>query len=309
MMLFMLPLVFFVFSCSQEIGKEVTILSYNLYLMFDDRLDGDEYPPFDNESYRKKDYARRIGLYAKALRSEMAADIMIFQEIESKKVLEDLINAGGLGKETLYYGFLEENNPISVGYISRYPIKYTAIHKTSSPRSILELGFDIGGEDLVIFCIHAKSNVGGGDEERGLLFEELSYLLEEKGDGLCLAVGDFNEDPLLGTSFTDERRGLDSALVVTGDRNRVDMDRPYCLSLDASLDCSGSYYYEDGFVSLDNMLFNYFAFDGMSLDFKTATLVSPLGGQDYLFRPKRYDMETGEGYSDHFALIARLGYN
>ncbi len=310
---FVIPLFLCLMSCRMYSDNAVlSILSYNLYLMFDDVESGDEYSPFRKEDGWSSDlYRNRVdGLSDLLSKEEYRSDIMLFQEVESCKVLEDLIDAGLGAYGPYYYGIIENISPISVGYISKYRPIAVRIHSSSSPRPILELEFLIGGERISVFCLHAMSRLDdGGYDERRDLFSLLSVLLMENSDRLCIAAGDFNEDPATGSAFCDVERGEGSGVLhATGKTDLVDVDVFYTAALDSSMDCYGTYYYES-FESFDHILLNSFAFDGAGYDFANAEVLIPPGGTDELGRPVRYVPLEKTGFSDHFAVRAELVYN
>ena len=107
LIILLIPFIFLFCSCSQRSGqKSLTILAYNMYLMFDDVSDGDEYYPFNKSGgYGEDEYKKRIELYQEFfLSDEGTADIYVLSEVESEKVLLDLMS-GKMGKKGFkYYG-------------------------------------------------------------------------------------------------------------------------------------------------------------------------------------------------------------
>lgn len=305
------PFIFLICSCSPDVkGHGFSILTYNLYLLFDNEDDGDEYYPFTlSNGYDEELYFDRIEKYASLLCSEeYRADIFVFQEIESDKVLEDLIKAGLAKYGYKYYGIIDNNNPISVGFISNIYPKSIFIHESSGPRPIIELEFIISGEMVSVYMLHAKSRLDGGSIERKDQFEHLSYLMERSSPSLSIACGDFNEDPRFDENLSDFSYGKSAALCVTGDESSVSSGVYYSASLDQSVPSMDTYYYEGRWYSYDHILVNRAAFDGYGLDLEQVKVLSPPEVLDIDGLPVRFDIETGLGYSDHLAVKALFRY-
>ena len=306
----LIPFFILLSSCRVERDESLSILTYNLYLMFDDVEDGDEYHPFTKSGgYTKEDYHRRIEKYLDFfLSDEGSADIYVLCEVESEKVLKDLISGKMYKKGYKYYGILDDTGPISVGFISRIPIENVLIHSNDGPRPILELRFFFRGNEVRLFAIHAKSRLDGGDEERWSTFEHLSHLMTRSHPSLVIAAGDFNEDPRRGESFSDVTAALSSPLHVTGDPVLLESDVFYAAILDPAFPSLETYYYDDLWYAYDHILLGQAAFDALSLEHSYTAVVYPPGAVDEAFRPLRYDVETGEGYSDHLAVKTVLRY-
>ena len=306
----LIPFFILLSSCRVERDESLSILTYNLYLMFDDVEDGDEYYPFtESGGYTGEDYHRRIERYRDFfLSDEGSADIYVLCEVESEKVLKDLISGKMYKKGYKYYGILDNISPISVGFISKIPVENVLIHSNAGPRPILELRFFFRGSQVSLFAIHAKSRLDGGEDERWSTFEHLSHLMTRSYPSLVIAAGDFNEDPRYGEAFSDVSSALPSPLLVTGDLALLGSNVFYAAALDPAFPSLETYYYDDVWYSYDHVLLGQAAFDALSLEHSYTAVVYPPGAVDDAFRPLRYDVETGEGYSDHLAVKTVLRY-
>lgn len=311
LIILLIPFIFIFASCSERAEqKSLSILAYNMYLMFDDVSDGDEYYPFTRSGgYGEDEYRKRIALYQDFLLSDDAlSDIYILSEVESEKVLLDLMSGKMSRKGFKYYGILDNNSPISVGFISRIPIFDVKVHSNNGPRDIIEIDFIFNGSFVSLFALHAKSRVGGGEEERMSTFEHLSFLMRGCHPSLAIAAGDFNEDPRTGPYFIDALADPDAPLTVSGDEHCLSPGIFYCPSLDEDQDAYGTYYYEGRWYSYDNILLSLAAFDSSELEHLHSTIVYPPDGVDPSGVPVRYDIITNSGYSDHLAVKTTLGY-
>ncbi len=309
--LLLIPFIFALFSCSESSGDQsFTILAYNMYLLFDDVNDGDEYYPFTTGSgYNTEHYKKRIELYKSFfLSDEGEADIYILLEVESERVLTDLMSGKMAKKGYKYYGIIENDSPISVGFISRHQIDSVYVHSNDGPRDILEINLFVSGEMLSIFAVHARSRTSGGDEERKSTFEHLSFLMSAKAPAVAIAAGDFNEDPRIGPDFLNAAAGLDNVLKVTGNVSQLSSDVFYAASLDSSVFDMETYYYENSWYSFDNIILSSAAFDGYGLEHSASYVVFPLDGVDEEGIPISYSLSDGFGYSDHLAVKTVLEY-
>lgn len=310
LLLLLITLIFLLLSsCKNEERKSFSILSYNMYLFFDDEETGNEYYPFvSSAGYGEQEYKKRIRLYQDFFLSDIGeADVYALQEIESEKVLKDLMSGRMARKGYKYYAISNINSPISVAFISRIPIKDVKVHSDLGPRPIIEIVLYINNEEVRIFNIHAKSQIDGGYEERFSSFSHLSRLLSSSSS-LSIAAGDFNEDPRIGPSFVDAATGLDAPLLVTGDRGLVSNTVFFAPSLSEAADMS-TYYYEGSWYTYDNMIFNSAAFDGFSLEYESAYIVYPPSALNDDGTPKIFSIDTQSGYSDHLALKCIFTYN
>lgn len=288
-----------------------SILTYNLYLLFDDVDDGDEYHPFTSSNgYGPEEYGKRIGGYASLLCSDgYLSDVFVFQEVESEKVLEDLVKAGLAKHGFMYYGIIETDNPISVGFISRIRPNAVRMHESGGPRPILELEFIVSGEMVSVFVLHAKSRLDGGQEQRRSQFEHLDFLLGRSSPSLSLACGDFNEDPRYDSAMSDPAYGRNPALCVTGSPESASSSLYYSASMDPDMPAMDTYHFEGRWYSYDHVLVNGSAFDKSGLDLVDLRVLRHGGVVDQAGLPWKYDLESGSGYSDHLAVRAVFGYH
>ena len=123
MKILFLTLLFFLSSCAPSQRTETfTITTYNAYAFFDAYDDGTEFDGFSHsDGYDGERYEERVRSMAILIgRNLSSSDLIIFQEIESKAVLKDLLDNGLSGKGFCYYGLAESGDgQLSVGYISK----------------------------------------------------------------------------------------------------------------------------------------------------------------------------------------------
>lgn len=297
-------------SCTQPSLDDSTfsILTYNAYLLFDDTNDGDEYFPFNKDGgYDENKYRKRISLISSALRS-MDATLIVLEEIESEKVIIDLINAGLYKSGYKYYGFIDTDIPISVAFISKIPVNDVSVHSLEQMRPVLEVNLDFRSDSITVYALHAPSRLGGPDaeEKRRELFEYISFLLSSS-DSLAIAAGDFNEDAGKSSLISIPSSGFDSPLYVTADEGNVSSSVFFCPTVSSFY--AGTYCYEDKWYFFDNIIFTSHAFDGSMLEYQGTVIYDNPPYTDSSGRPQKYEIKTDSGYSDHLAVKVIFRYN
>ncbi len=314
MKILFLTLLFFLSSCAPSQRTETfTITTYNAYAFFDAYDDGTEFDGFSHsDGYDGERYEERVRSMAILIgRNLSSSDLIIFQEIESKAVLKDLLDNGLSGKGFCYYGLAESGDgQLSVGYISKIKPSRTTVHSIPGHRSVLGLSFYIDESLITVYGLHFKSRLNDGNEER---IEECSYLrtlLEESGS-LTIASGDFNIDP----SYGDEAMGIFPAgypeeypLYVSGIPDDAGRGVYFAPSLDNDIVLSekGTHSYQGEWFFYDMHLLSEECWDGLGWEYDTAWITALPEMKDELGRPLCYDPSTGRGYSDHFPFTVRL---
>ena len=302
------------FSCSPSINRSFfTVTTYNLYAFFDSYEDGDEYEGFaKSDGYDGEAYSERIRNTAILIGKVFSSsDVIILEEVESNAVLLDLLEAGLKEKGFIYYGLADDENNLSVGFLSKLKPLSTALHVFPGCRPILELVFQKSGELIHIFGVHFRSRIPGGDDERMQEALHLAALMERNPDALCIAAGDFNTDPLLSSSpfsLSPDCYDEDNAFHVTGDPSKTG-PHLYFSPLndpDAVLSEDGTYFYDGVWYFYDLFLLSEKAWDGEGWEYDGIIIESNRTMKDNGGRPFPYDVSTGYGYSDHFPVTLRL---
>lgn len=326
---FLFPLVVIIlmlcFSCENsalpDSSGSLTVIAYNVQCFFDDVDDGNEYSAYKRvNGWSSAKYEARIERLSNTLkRSEYSeADIIFFEELESSKVLTDLLYAGLRRRGYVYYGILGENLPISVGFISKIEPQYITLHMTGEQRGILCVELVKDGVQFFIFNLHAKSNLGTEEENKALRSEmarHLNDLAYERRVSNVIILGDFNtdvsltvDDMLCYADAVDEEEIIaSSSIPIARTRGRVGALSFYDPSVDMSLPIvtEGSYWYQGVWHFYDKILLNSslmnilqsYEFSVLS-DYPATSELTPYG----------YNVDTGLGYSDHFAVKLKMSY-
>ena len=223
--------------------RSVTLMTWNVHNLFDGKDDGFEYNEFlESAGWSAEKYMGRVNAVSTAIETvEPLPDVIIFQEIESLKILEDI--ALSLSRGYLWSHFA--NNPgaaVGLGILSRFPLAEAKVHSitingNTTPRPVLEARIETGNGVFVIFACHWKSKIGGDEltEEvrkasaRVILRRIRELWINEPELGLIVA-GDLNENH---DEFYRRNTGAISALLP---------DDPFCAELAGCIGKNGEEY-------------------------------------------------------------------
>lgn len=254
-------------------------------------------------------------------------DILVLEETENRKVVDDLVAEIGAGAFPTIVALDSSDEPISrgidVAIVSKFPLLGEPVAHVvdfgsdaddcGATRDIIEASFALpDGESLTVLGVHFPSQ-GNPPECRIRAFQQLSQIKQAKGsDALVLAAGDFNFEcselasPLYAR-LTSRGNWYVPAVITAG--------------------CSapGSSKFFDGLLEWNTWSFldqiivspslspsqpsdlNWFADMG---SFQTV-VVSPEQvmvdeSDDGYVEPRRFDSSNGTGVSDHWPVLIRL---
>ncbi|HEQ72403.1 MAG TPA: endonuclease/exonuclease/phosphatase family protein, partial [Spirochaetia bacterium] len=234
-------------------GNEISVLSYNVENLFDGTKDGTEYREFDpllgvwTEAY----YRAKLSHIGAAIRFSYdgGPDIVLLQEIENSRVLEDLAE-----RELAGLGYRYRTAPdgsgaaTTIGVLSRLPITRTAVYmlppwKESPLRPVLEIHIETGEDSLIIFNNHWKSKSGGAAATEEARKEAARVVgarvreLQKTAPGTPVIVaGDLNEQP---HEYMDVGQAYQTALLPEG-VTVPDIDPENSLFLTGTLAAAGA---------------------------------------------------------------------
>jgi endonuclease/exonuclease/phosphatase family metal-dependent hydrolase len=205
-------------------GPELTILTWNVENLFDDREQGGEYADYRGGRWTAEDFRGKIACLADAIASSRRGgpDILALQEVENRRALEGLQDAlGRLGYP--HAAMVPEGiSPVSVAFLSRHPIVRTRAHllnlQEEPPlRPILEIEVEVGGVPLILFNNHWKSKTQGLPETEparlraaAVLVRRLRALQGERPGVEWVVLGDMNENL---KEFNERGSGPQTALI------------------------------------------------------------------------------------------------
>jgi Endonuclease/Exonuclease/phosphatase family. len=321
--LLLLPLLL-LSSCVNGEGKprQIKIISYNVQNLFDDREDGSEYEEYSLSSglWNGEKYRARLERFSAELKKRefSSADIIFFEEVENAGVLKDLLESGLKKRGFLYYGAVGAGTPLSIGFISRIKPQSVTLHKADGERAILGFECFLCGEQVFIYALHAKSRIGGAaetDGQRRKTAELMNTLSGSHKGGNVIFIGDFNTDFLepateegafLNAAVFEE--GREDRFYLTGNRALVSSTVFYSPYLDSSHlpPDSGTYYYNGRWYCYDGALLSPSLIDGVGLEYKDWNVINGEGREKSDGTPFSYNLGTGTGLSDHFAISLSL---
>lgn len=333
-------------SRKSETGSTVSIMTYNVENLFDTKQDANRedytYLPkatkdadltlqencksITNEFYRNEclnlDWNQSVldkklsNLAETILQvNGRGPDILILPEVENILVLRELndrfLKAAGYQTVELIEG--EDERGIDIGILSRFPQTEPArinlidfVPDPANPdwkrpgsRGIMEINVKLpSGENLTVYGLHFPSQ-SNPRKERIDAINTLNKLMLSKGpNALVIAAGDFN------INGADEKEDGLYSKHLAGTWGAV-------AHLVGCAQCGGTYNYRGAWEFLDSILFSPGLAKTSSAQYQLNTKSIRLVkdgihqmGQDG--KPKRYDIKTGEGASDHLALYAEI---
>lgn len=185
--------------------REVTVATYNVYLLFDTTCDSRRCGPNDFEQQpTQQEFEARISQVAQAI-DELNADVVMLQEVENQEVL-DALNAelqdpypiAELG-ESGYAGsidaaILARGDVIDVEF-------HTQLNKGRGnfTRPLVQVDVELDGRRAIFFAAHFKSrfNDDGGRRiaEAETTRELVMKAAADHHDALVVLGGDLNDEP------------------------------------------------------------------------------------------------------------------
>ncbi|NLJ46758.1 MAG: endonuclease/exonuclease/phosphatase family protein [Treponema sp.] len=313
---------------------EVTILSWNLQTLFDDRDDGAEFPGWSVAKglWNAEGYRTRLKNLSRAAAAAFPGgpSILILQEVENIRVAEDLaaLLPGSWPTRIVCEG---EGAALRSAVLSRFPAVSARAHsvdpgpdvRKGDLRPLLEVVLDAEGVRLWILAAHWKSKLGGARAtepvrrtQAALAARRIGEILAEDPAAEILLAGDLNENPdewgRVGGSWPTALLPEERAGVEPGWTDRILVARspgdvglgPFGLALWSPWEDSGgfSYVHEGLPERIDHVLLGPGLLDGRGLSFFSfsaepeAELLSDDGA------PRAWDSRNREGYSDHLPL-------
>ena len=310
------------------------VATYNVENLFDLKKSGREYKeyiPNTKANWNKKTYNIKIQNIARVV-SEIDADIIALQEIESLQALKDLRYA--IKRKGSYYRYYKianlKNTTIKVAILSKIPFVYTqeiAVTSSYKYRNILEAKFNIDNKELYLLVNHWKAKTGP-ESQRVISAKKLKKRINELGrDKNIILLGDFNSDYEEHIKFIKKRRhndtggktGINHILHTkeqTKKASKTKINKKYLYNLwyDAQEPLRYSYIFRGKKEALDNIIISQALLKKQGIYYKEESIASYRA--KYLFKGKRiYRWQTtrkkprrhkAKGFSDHLAVVAEF---
>ena len=303
-------------------GSRVLVLCYNVQNLFDDRLDGTEYPEYRPPDWDRTLAEAKLAAVGRAIRrvSASAPDVIALQEVENLGVLLRLRDRH-LASFGYRYAVLAEQEGVATqtAVLSRLPVVRTAVHPAGTfagrpLRHVLEVEIEHRGHRLVVLNNHWRSKTGGvaaTAEGRRLaaavVRRRVEELLREDPAADILVLGDLNEN--VGE--------LEGELLLCADPREAGL-RPGAVALyepwyELAPEQRGSMVYRGLWQTPDHILLAPGLFDGKGFSYRRGSfrvvrqrhLVDRETGFPLAFRPGAR-VPGGGGTSDHLPLVLEL---
>jgi len=328
--------------------RSITLMTWNVHNLFDGEDNGFEYDEFlESSGWSTEKYSGRINAVSSAIETvEPLPDVILFQEIESLKILEDIALSMSGGYSWSHFA----SNPgaaLGVGILSRLPLVEAKAHSITiggdtTPRPVLEARIEAEEGAFVVFACHWKSKIGGDDvtenvrraSARVILRRIRELWINEPELGVIIA-GDLNEnhdefyrqgagvicallpdDPdcaLLTGCVGENSEGRQKDFIVISEHTPP---APVHFPEDAIVLFSpwlrglesGSYFYKNDWETIDHFLVSRQFFDNALWEYEGTRVVNDQPFANSSGIPVSYNMRTGNGLSDHLPLLLTLKF-
>jgi endonuclease/exonuclease/phosphatase family metal-dependent hydrolase len=191
-----------------KVGSELTVATYNVENLFD----GVDDPYFNDETTPEK--PREELLRIAAILKEINADVVAFQEVESRGYLKRFLDVfvPELGYNEIVHFEGNDLRGIDVCLASRVPVGRVVSHRhirfpgpmgerSHFNRDLLQVELvPENGDPFEVWIVHLKSNSGGREEAEPIRLAEakqvhtiLADRLRQNPDADLLICGDFND--------------------------------------------------------------------------------------------------------------------
>jgi endonuclease/exonuclease/phosphatase family metal-dependent hydrolase len=191
-------------------GDSLSIASWNLQALFDEKDDGWEYEEYrDGSGWSAEKYHARLNHITGAISGmgERSPGIIALIEVENRSIVEKL-GSEYLDSEGYNYCFFAgtPGYSLGIGLLSKYPLVKSTAHSINIdgeiiPRPIAEVTIAPQGEKITIFICHWKSKLGGDEQTETLRREAVRVILRRQNELLqespgmpILVLGDLNEN-------------------------------------------------------------------------------------------------------------------
>ncbi len=204
-------------SMRELTGK--TIVFYNVENLFDTKDDprthDEDFTPFGHKLWSEERYKTKLERLEDAITRIPGAPLLIgLAEVENRKVLEDLMDEGGL--DAIEYGIVHYDSPdrrgidcallydkehVTIKFSTTYSVRLDGNQRFTT-RDILYAHVEFGGASSHIFVNHWSSRREGKTETEHkrieaaeTLREKINAILNQNAQANIVVLGDFNDYP------------------------------------------------------------------------------------------------------------------
>ena len=248
----------------QEILQELRVATYNVENLFDAEVNQPINPAtgkpgdieFSAQSWRRwtpERYQTKIERLVWVL-DKMRPHICFVQEIENRRVLDDLTDAlwQKAGWDLRHIAHADSHDPrgIDVAILSHFPIRSLSYLPLAGRRGQLVAEMDVDGTRVIVVANHWKSQIGDATENLKIRTTEAKRLraefvkqLRTDPNAVIIAGGDYNEDfdgPAICAGLNP---AFSRAEALHSLSNPVEKVLPYNLISDIPVEKRGSYFF------------------------------------------------------------------
>lgn len=319
--------------------RTLTMLSYNLQTLFDDRDDGVEFTGWSvaKGQWDTAGYRLRLNNLAAAIEAAVPGgpDVLILQEIENRRVADDL--AGLLpGKWPTRIASEDDGRAFRCAVLSRLPLLEANAHSVQTGpegsgedlRPLLEVALDAEGTRLTVLAAHWKSKLGGAEAtepvrraQAALAARRISEILAEDPRAEVVLAGDLNEGPdewsrisgayptaLLSREEAARAPEYADRILIAGAPEEAGLATEGLVLWSPWAEAGGwSYLYEGAEERIDHFLLSPGLLDDRGLTFRAFRSDPPRGLLREDGSPWKWVTRDREGYSDHLPIRMELG--
>ena len=299
-LIFVLPLIVF-FAC-KNVETGLTVAFYNTENLFDTEDDphknDNEFLPGSEKQWTTERYQKKLNDIARVFSEIDTLNLPVIIglcEIENRKVLEDLIATRRLSSGN--YAIAHQESPdtrgIDVALLYRpddfrltgfeaIPIVFEKEpgHKT---RDILHVSGTLKKETFHVFVNHWPSRIGGENESEqdrvfvaSVLKKKVDEVLSGNPSANIIIMGDMNDEP--------QNKSLQEILGAKAPESKARLAN---LMLPLDQQKQGTYFYQNEWNMLDNLVVSHSLLNGKGLDVK--------GAQGYIFRKNWMEFKNNRG--------------
>ncbi|HSV56388.1 MAG TPA: endonuclease/exonuclease/phosphatase family protein [Magnetospirillaceae bacterium] len=315
----------------------VTILSWNLQTLFDDRDDGLEFAGWSvaGGEWDADGYRARLRSFAAAIASSVPGgpEVVVLQEVENQRVATDLAELlpGSWPTRVLAGG----GGALGIAVLSRFQLVEARAHAAGAVpgfrpeelRPLLEAVLDADGIRLTVLAAHWKSKVEGAEAteparraQAAVAARRIAEILEEDPGAEVLLAGDLNENPdewrRTGGAWPTALLPADLAVRYGGWRDRILLATEpegagrteSGLALWSPWDETEgfSYVWQGREERIDHVLLAPGLLDGRGLSYLAFTAHPLPGTLEADGTPNAWCSRSRDGYSDHLPIRLEL---
>jgi endonuclease/exonuclease/phosphatase family metal-dependent hydrolase len=339
-----------------ETTRFFTALSWNVQALFDGTETGLEYDEYKSKAgWSPEKYEARINSFSHAIQewfrtskidqAEGMPDLIGLMEVENLKVLEDLAHRIKGGYNWTHFANVS-GSALGIGVLSRLPLIKAKVHSFNNdgeetPRPILEIHTEKGGDPLVFFICHWKSKLGGDTVTETLrrasarvILRRLRELKEEEPALPVIIMGDLNENhdeffrqegKFISALLPDDPKAAELVVLEANSETEAELQKDFLILSGENPPRSrhfssgialyspwentltdGSYFYKDAWETIDHFLLTDTLFNDEDWEFDSVEVIRDSPFTTPSGHPDPYNPRNGGGLSDHLPLLLTL---